>query len=266
MDDFWLKDDRDELNDPSLYPGAEPARIATLATRLRERSRNLLQIDSVEESDLEANAILSEAYNLDNKTLSTWSWQCQQSNDTFALKLPTRTVRSPGSEHIWRGRVDLYEDLKNAMVFNSFRLDRIYIQSVIIRCLARLSTTEEELYIDPQYQQACKTMQSLVDDICACVPTYLAEDEAPTSPDSENEANEHAKIVRKGLGAYCMMFPVYAASSIEIISDEQRQWLRGRLLALAEVHGVKLAAWLSRLPADMIFGRVDPNSYYFRNA
>lgn len=140
----------------------------------------------------------------------------------------------------WPGPIHVYEDVFIANILNDYRVSRIFCQSVILTGLCWLTAARRrQKYLDPGsedepfeplsdhqalFDQALYVTQTLVDEICWCVPFHLRYDLQPQISHTGQDPG-----AAEGLGGYFLIWPVFICASLPWIHPKQREWLNGRL-------------------------------------
>jgi hypothetical protein len=135
--------------------------------------------------------------------------------------------------------VHSYPDFYIARVWNSYRVSRLIIQSIIIRITSCERGSQEMYNNDTE-----KLNRKLVNDICASVPFLLGYNivelkrHSPTI-DLEDKLwpqNSSSKLDDnlKHTGKFSLIWPLHLSSSVSTIPDCQRRWIRAQLRWIAE--------------------------------
>lgn len=114
------------------------------------------------------NLVLRLAHEIDAK-LQAWAHSVSPTwlfHPATEMQCPTHL---PREYFLYQDRMDMYEDVNIANVWNNYRANRIVVASITLACLSHQG-------IPPTHdvaQPARQVMQEMVDDICASVPFHL---------------------------------------------------------------------------------------------
>jgi hypothetical protein len=141
------------------------------------------------------------------------------------------------------GRVDAYGELWMAYKYNIVRSCRLFIWTVILRCVAWLGDPRD-YRLSPEYTTASRICQQLVEDIVSSVPYFFGwnRDKDSAMADNSNFAcgADDPTAVRPLAGLF-VMWPLFSAASSDFATPTQRIFLRGRLKFVAEMMGINQA-------------------------
>lgn len=141
------------------------------------------------------------------------------------------------------GRVDAYGELWMAYKYNIVRACRLFIWTVILRCVAWLGDPRD-YRLTPEYTTASRVCQQLIEDIVSSVPYFFGwnRDREGAMADKSNfacGATDYTAV--RPLAGLFVMWPLFAAASSDFASSSQRIFLRGRLKHIAEMMGINQA-------------------------
>ena len=185
------------------------------------------------------------------------------------------------------GKIDVYKDPWVARTWNSWRSARLYLQAIILRCIAWLSGTPvlglNDDNTDPAWTatatRARKILQCMVDGICASVPSRgYDQTEEPGSPvirclqsyvldsmrstfetitnssDSPTataavggESEEHFQ----GIRGFLLIWPLIVARSALFMPESQKEWIMSKITQISQRSGVGQAI-MSRIDGKNI--------------
>lgn len=142
------------------------------------------------------------------------------------------------------GRVEEFADLTAGYRYNIARSSQILVWTSILRTTAwtgypadyRLSST---------YSRARQRCIELIDGIIASVPYFLGlktRPEGALAGDSQSACGTSTLV--KGVGAFYVMWPMFVAANSDFATPEQRAFVKGRLVYIAENLGVNQASKL----------------------
>lgn len=191
-------------------------------------------------SERRASELLQAAKDLDDELAywaknvpAAWTYSVATNlNSTFWLE-DTAVNYVPGELHE-------YPDFYVARVWNSYRVFRLIIQSIIIRIASRRGWTDEMHDNNTE-----KLSHKLVNDICASLPFLLGYNVAELkrhSPNFDPEAkslwpqSSASKLDKytKYTGRFSLIWPLHLSSSVVTIPACQQRWMRAQLQWIAE--------------------------------
>ena len=150
---------------------------------------------------------------------------------------------------VFPGRVDVYQDLMVASIYNMTRCARLMLASLIVRCAAWVCSPVD-YRTTPEYATAAKTCVDMITDIIASVPFQLG------WFSSRRHLLERANLstfvcgeddALKGLPGYLLTYPLTCIANQDYATDSQRAWTKGRLLFIANQLGVRYATMLTEV-------------------
>lgn len=142
----------------------------------------------------------------------------------------------------WPGRVDAFFDLYVASVWNTSRIARLLIISLILKLSNLLNDKQDHTL---KKRDALK----LAGDIIASIPYHLTDD-LQTLLQNGCE-NEQVISPGKPVGGLLLMHPIYIASTLMIVPQEMREYLKECLSWIETYMGIGQAS---------IFAKVSPFS------
>lgn len=227
--------------------------LLVLVPPLRSRGITLCQMPHSVETVAAALQLIDECRSLDS-VLKKWPSQ-MPAEWKYCREGPV--YDSPGENayeqaETYLGAIDQYYDVWVAGVWNSWRCARMFVNAIIMRCYSWLSAeSTDDVLEEPDFIHAQQTMQEMADDICASVPFHLGHG-LPTCMADPFLPPEHFREAMKqrqgnGLTAYFLLWPLFVARSASTISQTQRAWIRGRLVAMATRFGIHQARSLISL-------------------
>jgi hypothetical protein len=173
------------------------------------------------------------------------------------------------TSEVYPGNIDVYSDVWTAKTWNSYRTTRIFVQAIILRCIAWLAGGNmSNPCVVPQMAvafQARNVVQEMVDEICASVPFHeghsLTASEKKTLSFEDKPypivPNDQEDQTTESLGGFFLLWPLFLARSTRIISKGQKRWMTVRILNVARQLGLEKALVLTKLnepPAQTLFG------------
>ncbi|KAL3426144.1 negative acting factor [Phlyctema vagabunda] len=158
------------------------------------------------------------------------------------------------------GKVDMYDDIFIASVWNMARVSRLFISGIIIRCAAWVCAPVD-YRTTPEYATAARLGVDMISDIVASIPYHLGwrTDEYGhlTPGDLSGFACGTDNITSpKALGGFFCIWPLFSTSCSDFTTDSQRKWIKGRLLFISETMGMNQAKTIGsfqlRLPSMIV--------------
>jgi hypothetical protein len=150
---------------------------------------------------------------------------------------------------VYPGRVDMYPDFWIASIWNLARVSRIALASVVVRCAAWVCSPVD-YRTTPEYATAARTVVESITDILASVPYHLGwhikRKDVLVVPDVSYFACG-TDDVQKMLAGYFLTWPLACIYGQDYMTDNQRAYVRGRLIYIADVVGVKYARLIAKL-------------------
>lgn len=152
---------------------------------------------------------------------------------------------------VFPGKVDMYSDVSIAHMWNQLRVARFFASGAIVRCAAWISSPVD-YRTTPEYAQAVRLCADLVTDIIASTPYHLGwrvgHGGVLKSGDFASFMSGDSGVTSaKAIGGFFMMWPLFAISNTDFISDSQRAWAKGRLMYVSETLGLNHAKVLSNV-------------------
>lgn len=200
-----------------------------------------------------ANALLSnpsigsdDLYQLKNEATALdrdlAKWQRAQVQDfnlrTVGYVTQDRAVSTLGVGY-WPGRVDAYFDLYVAGVWNTSRTARLLLISLILKLSKLLNDNQDH---SREHEDAL----ILVEDILASIPYHLAEDLQTFLRDMGKNT-----IMNPGrpVGGLLLMHPIYVASTLLIVPQQMREYMRECLVWIGTHMGIGQASVFAKVGA-----------------
>ncbi|KUI74432.1 hypothetical protein VM1G_10043 [Cytospora mali] len=167
---------------------------------------------------------------------------------------PGETKNAP----VYPGRVDVYQDLMACTSWNSSRSTRIILMSLLIRVAAWICSPAD-YRSTPEYATAVRTSKTSIADIISTVPYMLRVQQTNVPPPEPSVPGAFAcgdDEQSKMLGGLMVAWPLSTVRTNDYATDEQREWVVGRLNYIAKELGVKYASSLAdakiRFPSMLI--------------
>lgn len=179
-------------------------------------------------------------------------WE-QSLPDYFQFKTVAWEDHVPNGDYaraeVFPGRVDAYQDLWVASVWNLMRCSRIILSSLIVRGAAWVCSPVD-YRTTPEYATAARICVDTITDIIASVPYQLGWfshrqgllDQANLSAFGCGEED-----AQKGLPGYFLTWPLTCVQGQDYTTDAQRVWVKGRLHFIGNQLGVRYANMLTEV-------------------
>lgn len=143
------------------------------------------------------------------------------------------------------GKVDVYQDIFIAAMWNHSRISRLFLAGLIVRCAAWVCSPVD-YRTTPEYATSARIGVDMVTDIIASVPFLLGwrvdEDGQLKASDLSGFTSGQDDITSsKALGGFFLTWPLFCAVCSDYATDSQRQWVKGRLNLISDVMGMNQA-------------------------
>jgi hypothetical protein len=139
------------------------------------------------------------------------------------------------------GRVEAFTDLTAAYRYNIARSSQILVWTSILRAVA-WTGYPKDYRLTTSYSNARRRCIELIDGIIASIPYFLGwkgrSDEA-LAGESQSACSSNSKVI--GVGAFYVMWPMFVAANSDFATPEQRAFVKGRLICVAENLGINQA-------------------------
>ena len=153
------------------------------------------------------------------------------------------------------GRIDAYQDLWVASVWNLQRCSRIILASLIVRCAAWVCSPVD-YRTTPEYATAARTCVETITDIIASVPYQLgwfSKRKKLLERVNLSAFGCGEEDAPKGLPGYFLTWPLACVQGQDYASDSQRAWVKGRLEYIGDQLGVRYANMLTKVGGSVYF-------------
>lgn len=155
------------------------------------------------------------------------------------------------------GKVDVYQDIFIAAMWNHARISRLSLTGMVVRCAAWICSPVD-YRTTPEYATSARIGVDMVTDIIASVPFLLGwrvdEDGNLKPGDLSGFASSDDNVTStKALGGFFLTWPLFCAVCSDYATDSQRQWIRGRMNIIGDVMGMNQAKTISsvRYPSPL---------------
>jgi hypothetical protein len=168
------------------------------------------------------------------------------------IRCPKFNPRTVGSVNglrsgvgLWPGRVDAYFDLYIAGVWNTSRTARLLLISLILK-LSKLFDDNQE------HTRHQKDGLHLAEDIIASIPYHLAEDLQVFLKDG----GKHKETMNPGrpVGGLLLMHPIYVASTLLIVPQQMREYMKDCLAWIGTNMGIGQASIFAKVRFSLTKG------------
>jgi hypothetical protein len=152
------------------------------------------------------------------------------------------------------GRVELYTDLIAAYRYNIARSSQILIWTSILRAVAWLGNPDD-YRLTSKYLSARRRCADLIEDIIASIPYFLGWKGSPNGDfggAAQSACGTTGRLM--GVSSLYISWPMFVAANSDFATANQRTFVKGRLLHIAENMGINQAYQLIKV-----------RSYAFRN-
>ncbi|RDL31790.1 Zn2 DNA-binding protein [Venustampulla echinocandica] len=158
------------------------------------------------------------------------------------------------------GKVEVYTSIWVGTTWNHARSVRINISGTITRCAAWICSPVD-YRTTPEYAHGIRLCSDLATDILSSIPYHLGWDinkgGAVSSSDfSSFTSGLDAFRNPKGIGGFFALWPIFAVSCTDYITDAQRAWAKARMRYIGDSMGMNhakvLAGFQLRLPSMII--------------
>jgi hypothetical protein len=179
-----------------------------------------------------------EAMALDRDFASWQGTRCDELNPHTIGNVSERQSRSRSGPGYWPGRVDVYFDLYVAGVWNTSRAARLLLISLILQLSKLLNDNQDH---SREHQDA----HLLAEDMVASTPYHLAEDLQVFLRD----AGQDAAAINPGrpVGGLLLMHPIYMASTLLIVPQQMREYMRECLAWIGTYMGIGQASLFAKV-------------------
>ena len=197
-----------------------------------------------------------------------WKYKTTPSSSSFS-SIPSPPSSPSAGYPSYPGVTHTYCDIWVANIWNSYRINRLMVNSCIIRCVAwlvagspadpNLDTTHPEAALMPEYVDARRICLDMFNDICASTQYHLEPDYGSfnvPSPRSPGTTADAATMTRgqnrsaKALGAYLLVRPLFVARAVIYAPKPQLRWVTGLMRHVAATYGLKLGAMVAMVDEE----------------
>lgn len=224
---------------------------------LRTKVNHLLLVVARTPEDIaQMNEVVQKCKALD-KELVSWS---KTLPDSFDWKMVAWQDNIPQQQYakseVFPGRVDAYQDLWVTNLWNVMRCARIVLASLVTRCTAWLCAPID-YRTTPEYAATSRICIDAIADIIASVPYQLGwfskhKDLLEKAGLSSSDCGVSAfgcgeDDAEKGLSGYFLLWPLTCIQGLDYLTENQRIWVKGRLVCIGNQLGVRHGNMLSQV-------------------
>lgn len=251
--DWWLDD---AVKDPF---GAQCQRLAIKTSELRAEVTRLMTTVPRNPANVEIMVDMMCRSQTVDREIETWMSSLPEE---YKFKTVAWEDNVPGGDYsraeVFPGRIDVFQDIWTASIWNMARACRLCLASVIVRCAAWVCSPVD-YRTTPEYATAVRICMETITDILASVPYQLGwhlkrPDVVRRAANFANAAGflcgEEEQI--KGLAGYFLTWPLAIVNSQDYCTDAQRSWIIGRLRYIGDEMGVKYAHILADVSCPSI--------------
>ena len=230
--------------------------ISAQVTNLRGYADRVLQRSSPC-SAWEIDQVLQMAHQVDAK-LQEWADTVPQTWSYCPATGIQCPIDVPREAFVYQDRMDFYEDVNMANVWNTYRTNRIWVHRVILACLAR---QDFHLKMHEVVQSARQTTQELVDDICASVPFHLGTKMLGDTRDRDEVQYPHrdgsylGRAQRQAcaaFGGWYLIDVLKTCLTVEGLRQGQKEWIRGQMKRIGILYSFEWAAHLGGMEKEKL--------------
>ncbi|KAF4632022.1 hypothetical protein G7Y89_g6105 [Cudoniella acicularis] len=170
------------------------------------------------------------------------------------------------------GKVDVYHNIWVATTWNYARVARLNISGTVMRCAAWICSPVD-YRTTPEYATNVRLSVDLITDVIASTPFFLGwnigQGGSMAASDYQSFQDRLENFTKpKPIGGFFALWPLFAVSCMDFVTDSQRAWVKGRMHYISESMGMNhakvLAGFQIRLPSMIIrrdsMGSVPPSS------
>lgn len=192
--------------------------------------------------------LLDDATELDRQLIA-WMESVPQDWKFAAAKHFKLPADVPKENFVYNDRTDVYADLSVADIWNSYRVTRLKVLSIILDCIAALPEPFDHA-LQSQCHFVMTTVQELADDICGSVPFHLGTRTRPGIDDKPGveypyttiKAERALRLACAALGGWNLIEPNYEplrnALMVPCLRAGQREWILGQLSRIARLYAL----------------------------
>ncbi|KAK5995777.1 Transcription factor dbaG-like protein [Cladobotryum mycophilum] len=148
---------------------------------------------------------------------------------------------------VFPGRIDAYQDLWVASIWNMMRCSRIILASIVVRCTAWICAPVD-YRSTPEYAAAARICVEIIEDIIASVPYQLgwfANRKYLLQHPSLSQFACGLEDTPKSLAGYFLTWPLACVQGQDYTTELQRAWVKERLVYIGKELGLRYALMLS---------------------
>jgi hypothetical protein len=221
------------------------AKLSLETVELHARTNRIITDATKQTSDLESVVeLLNSAKELQSK-FQKWEADLPKMWQYLTVAWVDGDEVSPEKATAFPGRIDKYVDISIGTALNVMRAARIILAADIVRATAWLCPVEQDYKTRKEYLSSMRLSRQLVEDILASVPYFLGQLPVtePSSPVAEG-------VFGTSSLAMFITWPLFVAKTSDFTTEQQREWISGRLRFIAAERGIGQASLFSlvRMP------------------
>ena len=238
----------DCLEMTSGVPQNTATQLTTLTAQLAYLRSNAEMILGTQASVKEICQVVDCATQLDT-LLAAWAHSVPREWEVVATNNFETPMSVQRQDFVYEDRIDVYFDITVAEIWNSYRVTRIKVLSIICDCFAAL---RQPLTVSGRRRKdfALATLQEIVDGICGSVPFHLGtktrsgtEDQVDVEyPYITSKAAKDLRRACAGQGGWGLIEPHYEplknALSVPSIRAGQKEWILGQLTRIGRLYAL----------------------------
>jgi len=208
--------------------------------KICERARTLL--DSIDDIDLPAEAILSSLREISEHDRATTNWR-RGPNSAYKTINRSQITQNELQACRFPLSVQLHHDIWVAYEWNYYRTGRLILHRHLIESINRLQSSNRynpaafSLEVFSIKRASLDTIQTLADEVLSTVPQSLGD----IDHDGKVLEDSRGAHIRKGIGGYFMLWPIKIIKSLEYATPEQRSAAQAVFERVRECTGMKAA-------------------------
>lgn len=219
------------------------AQVANLC-RLADRTFQVHLTPEVDDIDV----LINDAYRIDAK-LQAWAdsvpdlWRYHPAT---GIRCP---VDQPRELFVYQDRMDVYEDVNIANVWNAYRTNRLSVYRVILKCVSWLGFPTE----DKGHQFLQQVTQELVDAICASVPFHIGTKMVGGPQDRDEVEYPYrggsylTRAQRQACAAYggwYLLSSLQPCLVVDGLRPGQKEWIIDQIKRIGRLYSLKWTSYL----------------------
>lgn len=240
--EWWLNDAvKDEA-------GAQCQRLSIKAAEIRAEVTRLMSSVPREPQNIEIMTTLMRRAQAVDHEITIWM---KSLPEHYQYKTMAWEDHVPNGDYskaeVFPGRVDFYQDMWTASVWNMARVSRLALLSAIVRCAAWICSPVD-YRTTPEYAACAADCVETITDIIASVPYHLGWHHKRPDLIQRSSVSGFAcgdEESQKALAGYFLTWPLASINGQDYTTDAQRAWIVGRLRYIGNEVGIRYAHMLA---------------------